>query len=86
MDRQKVLNFDAFDLIKFAVIPKTEFIEVRCKNINANVDGITRFDIREFDGYVFDGDRMIVVNEAGSTQGEDVTKAQKRLRNDPRTE
>ena len=46
------------------MIPKPQFVEVWSKNIDPNVDGITRFDIREFDGNIFNGDRMIVVYEA----------------------
>ena len=43
-------------------------------------------DIREFDAQVFDGDAVVIVNEALSAQGEDVAQAQKRPRNDPRAE
>ena len=68
------------------MIPKTKFIEVWSKDINANVDGIARFDIREFDGYVFNGNGMIVINKAFSAQGKDVSGAQKGLGNDPSTE
>ena len=57
------------------MIPKTELIKVLSENINTNIDGITRFNIREFDGYVFDGDRMIVIHEALAAQGKDVTQA-----------
>ena len=67
-------------------MPEPEFIEVRCQDVNANVDGIAGLDIREFDAQVFDGDAVVIVNEALSAQGEDVAQAQKRPGNDPSAE
>ncbi len=71
------------DLNKFTAIPESKFVEVRAKNIDANVDGLVRFNIREFDAQRFDIDRMVVVNEAFTAQGKDVSEAYKGLRNGP---
>ena len=80
------MNFKTFNLYQLSVIPESKFIEVLSEDANTNVDGIARFDIREFNVEVFNGYRMIVVNEALATQSEDVTQAQKRPGNGPRAE
>ena len=86
MDRQKVNNFLTNDLDEFGIIPKSKFVKVLSKDVNTNVDGVSRFDIRQFNAQIFNGNGMVVINESRSTQGKDVAKAQKRLRNDPGTE
>ena len=74
------------DFDELTVIPKSKFVEVHSQDVDANIDGITRFNVREFNPQVVNRYRMIVINEALAAQGKDVAEAQKRLRDTPGAE
>ena len=67
-------------------MPKTQLIEVLVKGIGANVDGIAWFNIREFDGDIFNGHGRIAIDVAFNAYGKDVLVAQKRPGNGPSAE
>ena len=64
VDRPKVRDFELLDFNKPAIMPKAKFIEVLVKDISTNIDGITRFNIRELEVNIFNGYRRIAINIA----------------------